>query len=261
MSPNAHTFSARPFYTRIALLGIAMYLAIEMIILATTLAFLPRSDVWYPLIVGGLALTSGAAIYLWHPWGLVVGILGGLVGITFSLDSIGTNLSSPDSFFDFAYRPVIWSGGTVLVLGGSAAGLLQHVRGRTTGEGPPAIVRAARGLIAFVAVVSIGSAALTVVRIDRVSAGEREDATVLTISGWAFESRTLTIDSRGAAKLVIENNDANVHTFTVDALGLDTRLGPFDDTLIVIDSPTPGRHEFRCRIPGHESMRGTLIVE
>ena len=41
----------KPFYTRIALLGVAMYLTIELIILVATLTLLPSSDLWYPLLV------------------------------------------------------------------------------------------------------------------------------------------------------------------------------------------------------------------
>lgn len=251
----------KPFYTRIALLGIAMYLSIEVIILVLTLAFLKPADVWYPLLVGGLALVAGAAIYFWHPWGLIVGIAGGIFSIPFSLDTIGENLSAPDSFLDFAYRPIIWGGGTILVLAGSAVGLVQHFRRRTSMHGPVPVVRAAQGLIAVVAAVSLVSAVLTVAGIDHVSAGERTDATVVKIESWHFSSDTVTVASGGAAKLVIENNDPNIHTFTVDVLGLDERLGPFDDALIAFDTAPPGRYEFRCRITGHDAMHGTLVVE
>lgn len=261
MASNTHARPARPFYTRIALFGIAMYLAVELVILAATLVLLPHSELWYPLLVGSLALASGAVIYLWHPWGLIVGVTVGLVGITFSLDNIGANLSSPDSFFNFAYRPVIWAGGTVLILSGSSAGLVQHLRHRTTHDGPAWVMRAAGGVIALVVAVSLLSATLTVVGIDRISADDRRDAIVITASGWRFSPREVAVASGGPVKLIVENNDAVVHTFTLDALDLDQRLGPFDDTLVVIDIPSSGRYEFRCRITGHENMRGTLVVE
>lgn len=251
----------KPFYTRIALLGIAMYLAIELIILLITVLFLPRSDLWYPLTVGGLALAGGAAIYFWHPWGLVVGVVGGLVSVTFALESIGTNLSSPDSFLDFAYRPIIWGGGTVLVLGGSLAGLVQHFRHRTSTDGPAVVARAAQGLVVVVAGVSLVSAVLTIAGVDHVSAEERRDATVVRIAGWHFDTDVITVASAGTSKLVIENRDVNIHTFTVDALDLDQQVGPRDDVLIEFDAPPPGRYEFHCRITGHEAMHGTLVVE
>jgi len=250
-----------PFYTRIALLGIAMYLAIEVVIFVATLAFLRTSDLWYPLLVGGLALAGGVCIFAWRPWGLFVGVAGGVIGILFSLDGLAENLSSPDSFFDFAYRPVIWAGGTILVLIGSVAGLVQHFRRRTSTRGPAAVMRGAQGLIGVVAIVALVSAVLTVAGIDHLSDDERAGATVVTVEGWDFGTATITVASAGTSKLAIDNKDGNVHTFTVDGLDLDKRLGPFSDTLIVFDAPPPGRYEFRCRISGHENMRGTLVVE
>jgi uncharacterized membrane protein len=84
------------------------------------------------VIVGGLAGAIGAVISFVRPWGQVVGVLGGLVGILFSMNGLGDNLSSPDSFFDFAYRPVIGLAAIIFVLGGSTAGLVQHFRHRTS---------------------------------------------------------------------------------------------------------------------------------
>ena len=72
-----------PFYTRIALLGLSIYLAFVAVLFAVTLALQP-SEWEYPLIVGGIAGGVAQTIYLWRPWGLVVGLVVGLVGITFS---------------------------------------------------------------------------------------------------------------------------------------------------------------------------------
>ena len=69
----------KPFYTRIALLGIGMYLFIEAVILVVTLVTEP-SEWAYACIVGGIALALGAVIYFVRPWGLIVGVLGGLFG-------------------------------------------------------------------------------------------------------------------------------------------------------------------------------------
>jgi hypothetical protein len=60
----------KPYYTRIALLGIAMYLFIEVVILIVTLIFEP-SEWAYACIVGGIAGALGAVIYFVRPWGLL----------------------------------------------------------------------------------------------------------------------------------------------------------------------------------------------
>src|SRR5260221_3216767 len=165
----------RPYYTRIALLGIAMYLLIEGVILVVNLILEP-SEWTYAVIVGGIAGAIGAVIYFVRPWGLIVGVLGGLVGILFAIDGLVDNLSSPDSFFDFAYRPIIGLAAAIFVLGGSIAGLVQHVRRRTSTSGPANVTRAVKGVLGLVAFLSITSAVLTVASVHGVSAAEKEGA-------------------------------------------------------------------------------------
>ena len=250
----------RPYYTRIALLGVAMWLVIEAVILIVNLIFTP--DWWlYAVVVGGIFGAIGAAIYFVRPWGLIVGVLGGLVAILFSTDGIGDNLSSPDSFFDFAYRPVIGLAATIFIVGGSVAGLVQHVRGRTSTSGPSSVTLAVKCVLGLVVVLSLVSAALTVTGVDRLSAADKEGATTITASGLAFDTATLTAAADGATKIVVRNDDMGVHTFTVAALGIDVKVGPRSENLIELTSPTPGTYEFHCRIKGHEDlMHGTLTV-
>ena len=175
-----------PFYTRIALLGLRIYLAFVALLFAVTLALQP-SEWEYPLIVGGIAGGVAQTIYLWRPWGLVVGLVVGLVGITFSLDSFSDNVASPDSFFDFAYRPVFALAGTLLLLGGSSAGLVQHFRHRTSTQGPRRVSAALFGVLAVVATLSLVSAVLTVTGVDKISAAEREGATKLSAVDFKFD--------------------------------------------------------------------------
>lgn len=250
----------KPYYTRVALLGIALYLFIETVILVATLLFLPFSELWYPFLVGGLIVAGGAAIYFWHPWGLVVGLVGGLVGILFSLDSIGENLSSPDSFLDFTYRPVFWAAGTVFVLIGSTAGLVQHVRHRTDLNGPRRASLAAGGLVVAVAIVAAYSAVATVAGIDHVSAADKRGAVILTAHNTKFDLDVVHAPAGGAATIVVRNEDPVVHTFTVDALGIDVKVGPRSEKLIKLAGVPAGMFAFRCRITGHSNMRGTLTV-
>lgn len=251
----------KPYYTRIALAGIALYLFIEFLVLVATLVFGPLSELWYPFLVGGLIIAGGATIYFWHPWGLVVGLLGGLVGILFSLDSIGQNLSSPDSFLDFTYRPVFWSAGTLLLLVGSIAGLLQHFRHRSSPSGPPLVTHIARGVVAVVAILTAYSAVATVTGIDRVSAADKQGAVIITAHGTKFDMDTLHAVSGGTTKIVVRNDDPIVHTFTVDGLGIDVKVGPRSEKLIELDGASSGTYQFHCRITGHSNMRGTLTVD
>jgi hypothetical protein len=248
-----------PFYTRIALLGLGIYLAFVVGLFAVTLALQP-SEWEYPLIVGGIAGGVALTIYLWRPWGLVVGIAVGLIGITFSLDSFSENVGSPDSFFDFAYRPVFALAGTLLLLGGSSAGAVQHFRHRTSTQGPRPVVAAVFGVLAVVVILSVTSAILTFSGVDKISAAEREGATTISAVDFKFDQSSLGVSSEGTARLVLSNRDFIVHTFTIEELDVDTKIGPRGERFVVLKSPPPGTYQFFCRITGHEAMRGTLHV-
>jgi plastocyanin len=249
-----------PYYTRIALLGTAMYLVVEVAILVVTLILQP-SEWAYAVIVGGIAGVLGAVIYFVRPWGLFVGVLAGLVGILFTLNGLGDNLASPDSFFDFAYRPVIGLAAVIFVLGGSIAGLVQHFRRRTSTSGPANVTRAVKGVLGLVAILSITSAVLTVASVHRVSAADKEGALTITAYGLRYDADTLMATANGTTKIVFNNDDLGIHTFTIDALDVNVRAGPRSEELLELNSPKPGTYLFYCRINGHEElMRGTLTV-
>ena len=250
----------KPYYTRIALLGIAMYLFIETVILVVTLIFEP-SEWAYACIVGGIVAALGAVIYFVRPWGLIVGVFFGLLGIAFAIDGLGDNLSSPDSFLDFAYRPVVGLAAAIFVLGGSSAGLVQHFRGRASASGPANVTRAVKGVLGLVAILSIMSAVLTVAGVKGVSAADKQGATTITAHVTRFETDILTAAANGTTKFVFKNDDPIIHTFTIDALNIDVRVGPRSEKLFELKSPKPGTYDFYCRITGHtEQMHGTLTV-
>ena len=250
----------KPYYTRIALLGIAMYLFIEVVILIATLIFEP-SEWAYACIVGGIAGAVGAVIYVVRPWGLIVGVLFGLLGIAFAMDGLGDNLSSPDSFLDFAYRPVFGISAAIFVLGGSVAGLVQHFRRRTSTTGPANVTRAVKGVLGLVVVLSIFSAVLTVASVNGVSVADKQGATTITAYGLRYDTDNLMAAANGTTKFVFNDDDPIIHTFTIDALNIDVKVGPRSAKLFELKSPKPGTDQFYCRIPGHlEQMHGTLTV-
>ncbi|OAI42001.1 hypothetical protein AYO38_11865, partial [bacterium SCGC AG-212-C10] len=241
----------RPFYARIALIGVAMWLSFLGLIFITT-AILGPSELYYPLIMIAIVLTIGSLIYFVQPWGLVAGILAGLVSIPFCLDEFAQNISAPDSFFNFAYRPIVWAAGAILVLAGSSCGLVQHFRKRTGLTGSLAAWRAAKGIVVAAAVISMASLVITIAGIDRVSAADKHGATQIRAKVLRYKNSDVTASSSGDTKLVIKNEDTIIHTFTVDALDIDIEIGPFSERLVVLHTPQPGVYGFRCTITGHE---------
>jgi heme/copper-type cytochrome/quinol oxidase subunit 2 len=68
------------------------------------------------------------------------------------------------------------------------------------------------------------------------------------------------------AKFVIKNRDLTMHTFTIEELGVDVKVVPGAEKLIVLSSPPAGRYMYMCTISNHAELEydaretGTLVV-
>jgi plastocyanin len=118
-----------------------------------------------------------------------------------------------------------------------------------------------QGIVGLVVVLSIISAVLTVTGTGGVSAAEKEGAQTLTAKKTKFDKDSLTASASGTTKIVLDNNDPFLHTFTVYDLDIDVKMNPGAEKLIEIKSPNAGSYEFHFRISGHEDMKGTLTVQ
>ena len=248
--------TAKPFYTRIALLGTGTFLLLALILLVAILIFSP-SDAIFPIIIAVPALVIAALIYFIHPWGLIAAVLGGLFALLFASDGIDLSLTSPESFFDFIFPLFSLLTAFLLLLGG-VGGLVQHFRKRASQEGPSVVSTIVKGALGLVVVLAVISAVLTLVSLGEVSASEKEGATVLTSKDDEFLETSLTVSSTG--KILLNNRDPILHTFTIDALDIDVKMGPGREKVYELQSVPAGEYAFRCRVPGHEDMDGILTI-
>jgi plastocyanin len=247
----------KPFYTRIALLGVACILTIAAIILVAILVFSP-SDVAFPLIVGVVALVVGALIsVIPHPWNLILAVIAGLLCLLFASDGLDLSLGSPQSFFDFAFPVFFFTGGVLLLIGG-ITGLVQHFRHQPS-DGNARLVTGIRAVFGVLVLILAVSAVLTVVNIGSASAADKEGAALLKAKDDEYSTDTLSTSGNG--KVVIENKDPILHTFTIDDLDIDVKVGPGSHEVVKLDNVKAGEYFYHCRVSGHESMDGTLTVK
>ncbi len=61
----------------------------------------------------------------------------------------------------------------------------------------------------------------------------------------------------GSVGVLVDNRDPIRHTFTIEALNIEVEL-PANTARRVDVSAAPGTYEFKCTVPGHENMKGTL---
>lgn len=57
----------------------------------------------------------------------------------------------------------------------------------------------------------------------------------------------------------MDNRDPIRHTFAIEALNIEVEL-PANTARRVDVSAAPGTYEFKCTVPGHENMKGTLTL-
>ena len=76
----------------------------------------------------------------------------------------------------------------------------------------------------------------------------------------SFEPSQLRIPSGQPAKLVVKNSDLFGHTFTIDELGIDYSFLFGDEKLVHLAPLEAGEYTYICTVPGHQNMRGTLVV-
>lgn len=249
-------FGKQPYYTRVALLGVGLFLFMAALIAVPVAIFFPE-EIMFPVIIAVIALIVGAIVFFVRPWGLVLAVIGGLLGLMFTTQGIALSLSTPESLLDFAF-PIVLIPGSIMMIGGGVAGLVQHFRHESS-TAHPTLTNVLRGSVAVIGLLLVGSALLTAVNIGGASAEERQGAPVVRAKASEFE--TTAVSATRGGKVYVENDDPILHTFTIQALGIDVKLGPGTGKVVSLEEVPAGEYVFYCRVTGHESMDGVLTVK
>lgn len=89
------------------------------------------------------------------------------------------------------------------------------------------------------------------------------EARVIQVRASAFSFEPATIALEPGERVVLEISSLDMgHTFTIDELGLDVRVGGGETVRVEFQPESQGRFAFYCRVSGHrrEGMEGALIV-
>lgn len=76
-----------------------------------------------------------------------------------------------------------------------------------------------------------------------------------------FNPKAITIPSGKPIVLVLKNNGAKEHTFTVEKLGIDYVVNPRQIKIVTVEPKQPGTYELICRYHAKEGMVGEVIVK
>ena len=250
----------RPFYTRVAIGGLITIVATMAVLGIAQLASGDPSSVGFLIINIAVALIVAGLIWQSGAWALVLGAIAGLLGAgLFYGPYLASASSNINSIFDFG-AGVVTTVGSILVLIGSVVAFVQIRRGRARVAATAIERNTLRGVAAVVAAIVVVSGVLTLAARDTVTSTERAGATEFLIERTEFKTSKLNAKAGETLRLVLKNDELYIPTFTIDELDIDVTIGPRGEKILKLTPANKGTFEYRCTIPGHESMEGTLTV-
>lgn len=206
-----------------------------------------------------LASAAGAVLaYRFGTWGRAVGMVLGIGAFVMTFFFI-FGIFEPASFVEFT-GGVAFLLGILLTLYGGIASLVRRddVRAETP-RTERLLDRTALGIVILAFVVSLP---LWLVNRSTVDASAAAGLPEVTATNFAFEDVT----AAAGGSLVVVNEDPFMHTFTVDALGIDVKLLPGDSTIVELPDAA-GTYTYYC-IPhsfeageAEDDMAATLTLE
>ncbi len=170
-----------------------------------------------------------------------------LLLLLLNLASLIEDLAHPESAFNFIAFGVI---PLTLVL----AGIVASIAVLTSRSDDTASAVAYAAVIIIVVGAVIGIIAALGLEDDTAVAGDLQ----IVAEDVEFSPDALS-GAGGSVGVLVDNKDPIRHTFTIEALNIEVEL-PANTARRVDVSAAPGTYEFKCTVPGHENMKGTLTL-
>ena len=220
---------ARAVGTRVAVTGLILAGLVPFTYLvAGTIAGLGGGDTFFFIIGAAVAATAAFLVWRFGTWAKAVGILATLfVGMTVFWSVFG--LAYPASVVDFL-PGVMAPLGILLGIGGSITALVKRKRKvAVAGAGERTVIFVAAGLSALAL---LASATLHLAGGTSVDPAEASGATQVTMATFEFTGGPVRVEAGETTTILVRNDDPIVHTFTIDALGVDEVVLPGSEKLV-----------------------------
>ena len=252
--------TGRPFYSRLAIAGLITIVVTMVALAIVQLASSDTSNLAFLTINIAIALIVAGLIWRFGSWVLVFGAIAGLLGIGLAYGPfLILSTGSINSVFDFG-AAVVTTVASIMALVGSIVAFVQFRRGTARVEATAVERNTLRGVAVVVAVLVVVSAIVTLAARDTVQKADRAGAIEVLMKTTEFRTAQLDAKAGETVRLVLKNDDLYIHTFTIDELGIDVTVGPRGEKALSISPRNTGTFEYKCTIPGHESMTGTLTL-
>jgi uncharacterized cupredoxin-like copper-binding protein len=93
--------------------------------------------------------------------------------------------------------------------------------------------------------------------------GGNGGSTTIETPDMSYDPDSFTINAGEDHEVTIDNTDGQLHTFTIDELGVDVEVAAGESETTTLNVPDAGEYTFYCTVPGHREagQEGTLTVE
>ncbi len=259
-----------PFYARVTIVGLLVFAVIfqGVGILWALQGGVETIDEVEPIIFVALLFMTPTLVIVvltWRSGRTFIAAIWATLMLLMTAVTLRQGLGSFNSFFDGGIMmPVIVSLIVAVVAG--FAGFLQHRRGAARNVSAAGERWALRAIVAVVIGLMVVSGTLHVTSLESVSDEEKAAAIRVDIRNMYFEPTLLEAPAGKPVRLVIKNRDLTMHTFTIEELGIDVKVVPGSEKLIVLSSPPAGSYMYMCVMSNHAELEydaretGTLVL-
>lgn len=262
-APEATPADGKARWTRLAVVGFIMIALGPLLMIGGGLAWGMELGEELAFFGAVIVVPLVAAFLVWRfgRWAKIVGaILAFLAAGSMFWTAFG--LGTPQSFFDFVPGLLVLPGGIIAIascIGAVVADRRGHVTAAPVG-GERRALRIVPGAVILLAILSAG---LTFAGSSSVDASQAD--TEVTLSDFDFDQDHYEFTA--GTTILVRNDDAFLHTFTVEDWDVDEALGPGSEVLVEVPATT-GEFVVFCRphtgdpeSPGEDDMAARATVQ
>ncbi len=243
---------SRTFYTRFTVMGLLV------IALGSLFSTVPEPPVGAIALVASLVVAG--LVWKFGRWALALGAVFGLPPLAISVALLIVAIIHPSSFLEFVPMVLLLGMGGLIAVVGGVTTFVQHRRGTTRIAATPGEQWEFRAIAVVVVALTLVSGIVAITTRTTVSADGRTGAKEVLLENLKITPSQMEIEAGEPAKLVIRNDAWNLHTFTIIGIDADYSMRPRSERLVKLPPLEAGTYTYICRVPGHEDMKGTLVV-
>lgn len=258
--------ASRPFYTRVATLGFLLIALTGLVSASISLIMVNTSLPTFSAVILVIGLLIAGALWRFGVWAQVLAALLTFLMLVAIVPFSVYILLNPEDGFDFIPL-VILIFGAALGLIGSIVGLVQRGRKRLRIDVMRSERVGLRAILAALGLIVLASVILTVNARTTLSAETKANAISVGIKNFQFSPDQVQVKAGETVRLAVKNNDTTLHTFSLDAVGVNVSIPPGAERLIEFTTPAAGTYQWYC-MPhsapgpsGRTGMIGSLVVQ